>query len=65
MLQKLAVTQFQELYRKNYGIALDFKEAEKMANQTFNLFKVLTKNIGVPVKYEPKKSPKIENQTVC
>ncbi|MEZ6255681.1 MAG: hypothetical protein R3B92_02815 [Patescibacteria group bacterium] len=61
----MAVTQFQELYRTNYGIALDFKEAEKLANQKFNLLKVLTKNSGGPGKGEPKKSPKIKNQTVC
>jgi aldehyde:ferredoxin oxidoreductase len=65
MLQRLAVTQFQELYKANYGISLDSKEAEKMANRTFNLLKLITKESNGLRKGELKKSPKFKNQTVC
>jgi len=65
MLPKAAVLQFQELYKSAYSITLDFKEAEKMANRTFSLLKLITKESNGLRKGELKKSPKIKNQTVC
>lgn len=36
-LEKWAVEEYKEIYYQEYGIKLDYKEAEKMALRYFNL----------------------------
>ena len=50
MLPKEAITEFMKIYKTKLEIELDYKEAEKKANNFLSLFALITNNSQLNVK---------------
>jgi len=59
MLSQQAVFEFQQIYKKNFGLEISFDEANEKARKFLELFKIVFKPLSIPEKnYEKNRAKK-------